>query len=92
MLPNSTKSIDLEVDKKDISYLRWTVDSYDGMGAVSTLDPEKAIVRVHLARGCEDILIGLLNYLVQHSDIKIDLTKAVNQILGSVTTDCKGSD
>lgn len=83
MLPSSTKPVDLEIAKKDISYLRWTVESYDGVGAVSTLDPERATVRVHLAQGCEDIFIDLLNYLVQQDNIAIDLTKAMHQILGS---------
>lgn len=81
MLQNNTKSVDLKIDRKDISYLRWTVESYDGMGAVSTLEPSVAMVRIHLAPGCEQTLINLLSYMSYNENITIDLESVRRQLL-----------
>ncbi len=72
MLINETKICRIKVRKEDISYLRWTIESYDGMAVVSTIDPRKALLEVRVATGCENIFINLINYLIQHENIKID--------------------
>ena len=48
------------VDRRDINYLRWTIESYDGMAVVSTLDPHKAYVEIHVSPGCEEFITKLL--------------------------------
>jgi hypothetical protein len=53
----------LKVDPKDLSYLRWTIESYDGMALVSTLDPALAYVGIRIAPGCEGIVTDLINHL-----------------------------
>jgi hypothetical protein len=61
----------LKVDRKDLSYLRWTVESYDGMALVSTLDPALTHVEIRIAPGCESMVIDLLNHLAREERVGI---------------------
>ena len=49
---NSTKQI-FKVDRREIHFLRFTLESYDGMALVSTIDPYVALIEVSMAPGCE---------------------------------------
>ena len=51
------------VDKSSISYIRWIVESYDGMAIVSTIDAEDAIIELKIAPGCESIVNNLIHSL-----------------------------
>ncbi len=51
------------VDRRDINYLRTTIESYDGMAVVSTLDPDKAYLEIRIAQGCEQLITELLDSL-----------------------------
>ena len=51
------------VDRKDINYLRTTIESYDGMAVVSTLDPFKAYLEIRISPGCEQLITELLDGL-----------------------------
>jgi hypothetical protein len=51
------------VDKSRISYIRWIIESYDGMAIVSTIDPVDAIIEIKIAPGCELIVNELINSL-----------------------------
>ena len=51
------------MDRRDISYLRWTIESYDGMAVVRTLDPHAAFIEIMISPGCEDLVLELLDSL-----------------------------
>lgn len=51
------------VDRREIKYLRWTIESYDGMALVSTLDPREAYIEIMISPGCEDMVSELLDSL-----------------------------
>ena len=51
------------VDRRDINYLRTTIESYDGMAVVSTLDPGKAYLEIRISPGCEQLITDLLDSL-----------------------------
>ena len=51
------------VDRRDINYLRTTIESYDGMAVVSTLDPVKAYLEIRISPGCEQLISELLDSL-----------------------------
>ena len=51
------------VDRRDINYLRTTIESYDGMAVVSTLDPGKAYLEIRISPGCEQLITELLDSL-----------------------------
>jgi len=59
------------VDRREINYIRSTVESYDGMAVVSTIDPDMAYIEIHIAPGCEDLVSELLNSLSHEEGLEI---------------------
>ena len=51
------------VNRGDISYLRWTIESYDGMALVRTINPHEAFIEIMISPGCEDQVLDLLDSL-----------------------------
>ena len=41
------------VDRSRIAYIRFTLEAYDGLANVTTLDPDLGIIRLTIAPGCE---------------------------------------
>jgi len=66
-----------KVKRRDINYLRVTIESYDGMGVVSTVDPQAALIEVQVAPGCEDIFSELVNFLSKHEGMVIKVQTKV---------------
>jgi hypothetical protein len=61
------------VDRKDINYLRITIESYDGMAVVRTIDPNphKAKIEIMISPGCEDLISNLLESLRKNEGLDI---------------------
>ena len=59
------------VNRKDIHYIRTTVESFDGMAVVTTLDPYKASIEIRISPECEDLVLDLLDSLVKEEGIYI---------------------
>ncbi len=57
------------VDRREINYIRSTVESYDGMGVVKTLDPHEGFVEIRIVPGCSELVSQLLRSLVQGEGI-----------------------
>ena len=70
--PSSIHPWVFHVDRKEISYLRFTLESYDGMAAVTTLDPYTALIKVSIAPGCEEIVSELLDSLKNQEGLRIE--------------------
>jgi hypothetical protein len=51
------------VERKAIHYLRTTLESYDGMAVVRTLEPAEALIQVLVSPGCEKTVAELLEML-----------------------------
>ncbi len=51
------------VNRGDIAYLRNTLESYDGMVVVRTVDPREAVIELQVAPGCEGLVKGLVKDL-----------------------------
>ncbi|MFO7560167.1 MAG: DUF4911 domain-containing protein [Desulfobacterales bacterium] len=51
------------IDRKEISYLKFILEAYDGLAVVTTLDSLEGIISITIAPGCiqdaEEILQGL---------------------------------
>ena len=60
------------VDKSQISYIRWIVESYDGMAIVTTINPVDAVIELKIAPGCESIVNNLIHSLRVDEGIKIN--------------------
>ena len=62
----------LRVNRRDISYLRSTIESYDGMAVVRTLDPYEALIEIEIAPGCEALISELLDSLREEEGIFLE--------------------
>jgi hypothetical protein len=51
------------VDRRQIVFLRFILEGYDGMAVMRTVDAKKGEVVVHVAPGCEDDVDALLSAL-----------------------------
>ena len=67
---NSTKQI-FKVDRREIHFLRFTLESYDGMALVSTIDPYVALIEVSMATGCETLVLELIDALRKDEGLSI---------------------
>ena len=53
------------VDRREISYLRGIIESYDGMAVVRTIDPQEALIELQISPGCEDLIQELTDHLAE---------------------------
>jgi len=51
------------VDRREIAFLRFILEAYDGLAVLETLDPKRGEVVVYIARGCLDEADGILTDL-----------------------------
>jgi len=59
------------VDRREINYLTITIEAYDGMSVVTTIDPHEALIELKISPGCETLVFELLNSLVENESIRI---------------------
>jgi len=59
------------VERRDISYLRWIIESYDGMAVLRTIDPHKAVIELQISPGCDNKVLELLDSLKEKEGIKL---------------------
>jgi hypothetical protein len=60
------------VEPKDISYLRWIIESYDGIAFLKTINPNQAVIALEISPGCEDCVNDLLNSLSIQEQLSLD--------------------
>ena len=60
------------MDRKDINFLKTTIESYDGMAVVRTLDSKEAVIELLIAPGCEILISELLESLKKQEGLHID--------------------
>jgi len=54
------------IDRTSIAYVRFTLEAYDGIANMTTLDPQKGIVRMAIAPGCIAEMDAIISDLKQH--------------------------
>ena len=59
------------VDRREIIYLRYTIESYDGMAVVKTIEPHGAVLELQIAPGCEGFIDMLLCDLRENEKLRI---------------------
>jgi len=56
------------IDRREISFLKFILEAYDGLAVVTTLDSTKGIISITIAPGCiqdaEEIIQGLQNEIM----------------------------
>jgi hypothetical protein len=60
-----------QVERNEIAYLRVTLESYDGMAVVRTLDPWEAFIEIQVAPGCQGMVHELVEDLTRREGIKL---------------------
>ena len=63
----------LKVDRREINYLRVTLESYDGMAVVGTVDPYAAIIEVGISPGCREMVFDLLRDLEDREGMHMEV-------------------
>ena len=58
-------------ERSKIGYIRFTIESYDGMALVTTIDPQKAIIELKISPGCEGMVLELVEALRRDEGLKI---------------------
>ena len=44
----------LRIDRREICFLKFILEAYDGIATLTTIDPHQGIVLLRIAPGCED--------------------------------------
>jgi len=60
------------VNREDIHYLRTTIEAYDGMAVVRTVDPGEATIELLIAPGCEELILRLIGALREKEGIALE--------------------
>ena len=64
------------VNREDIHYLRTTIEAYDGMAVVRTVDPAQAVIELLIAPGCEEWISRLIAALREKEGILLEAVAA----------------
>jgi len=51
------------VDRRQINLIRFTIEAYEGIAVVSTLDAEAGLIVIRIAPGCETIASDIMRDL-----------------------------
>jgi hypothetical protein len=65
------------IKPQHIAYLRMTIESYDGMAVVKTVDPRAGAVELRVAPGCEGHIREILDHLSRCEDLPITPMRTV---------------
>jgi len=52
-----------QVDRREISFIKFVLEAYDNMAVLSTVDPNRGVVRIRIAPGCEALVESIVNGL-----------------------------
>ncbi|MDY6990230.1 MAG: DUF4911 domain-containing protein [Thermodesulfobacteriota bacterium] len=68
MIPQCSIQKRYRIDRREVWYLKFILEGYPGVAMMRTLDPQKGLVVLHVAPGCEkevDMIIDDLRKEVQ---------------------------
>ena len=60
------------IDRRDISYLRFILEGYDGTAVLTTRDAARGIVSITIAPGCEALVDDIISSLSRAEAIYIE--------------------
>ncbi len=59
-------------NRRDISYLRFILEAYEGVAVLTTMDARSGIVKVLMAPGSERLVMDVLDDLCGNGDIMLE--------------------
>ena len=65
-----TKKHLLRIDRREIGYLRFILEGYDGLAVLTTMDPRAGLVALHVPPGCESVVNMILKDLAKEMMIE----------------------
>jgi hypothetical protein len=51
------------VDRREIVFIKFIFEAYDGIAGMRTIDPARGIIKLHIAPGCEEQVVRILQDL-----------------------------
>ena len=66
-VPDETIKRYYRVDRREIAFLRFVFEAYDGLAMIETINPESGLIVFHIAPGCESEVDMVLR------DLKADI-------------------
>jgi hypothetical protein len=51
------------VDRREIAFIKFIFEAYDGIAGIRTTDPAKGIIKLHIAPGCQEQVEQILQDL-----------------------------
>jgi hypothetical protein len=69
------------VDRREIAFIKFIFEAYDGIAVLETLDPKAGMVVFHIAPGCEPEADAILQDLKK--EIMIEPVHANNELVSS---------
>jgi hypothetical protein len=51
------------VDRREIAFIKFIFEAYDGIAGIRTTDPAKGVIELHIAPGCEEQVDRILRDL-----------------------------
>ena len=67
-----------QIDRREISFLKFILEAYDGLAVLTTVDSEKGIVVLNIAPGCEADVEMILQDLKKN--VMIEKINSKNQL------------
>jgi hypothetical protein len=65
-----TKKQYYRVNRREIAFIKFIFEAYDGIAAIRTIDPQKGIVLFYIAPGCEQHFEEILQDLSKQIRIR----------------------
>ena len=53
----------LRIDRRQIAYFKFTLEAYEGVALMRTIDPRLGTVELLIGPGCEDVVAGIIDDL-----------------------------
>ena len=82
LAPKKTKIQYYRVDRREIAFLKFILEAYDGFCTIKTEDPVKGIISLHIAPGCQQQVTEILRHLKK--DILIERLTPGAQLLSEI--------
>ncbi|MGD1999492.1 MAG: DUF4911 domain-containing protein [Desulfobacterales bacterium] len=51
------------VDRREIAYIKFVIESYDGVGLLSTVEPQSGLIALRIPPGCKEVIDDIISDL-----------------------------
>jgi hypothetical protein len=69
-MPKNTVKKYYRIDRRQIHFLRFILEGYDGVALLRTLDSRKGLVVLHIGPGCQSVVDMIIQDLQRHIRIE----------------------